>query len=53
MDFFKEKELIRGALFGGFPWNIAGTSWTAGGSVSQVASIGGVYWLYNCPATSG
>ncbi|MEM6617627.1 MAG: apolipoprotein N-acyltransferase, partial [Pseudomonadota bacterium] len=38
-------ELIRGTLFGGFPWNLPGTTWTPGGALSQVVSIGGVYWL--------
>ncbi|GAB5455424.1 MAG: apolipoprotein N-acyltransferase [Henriciella sp.] len=38
-------ELIRGTLFGGFPWNLPGTTWAPGGSLSQVASLGGVYWL--------
>ncbi|MFN3213578.1 MAG: apolipoprotein N-acyltransferase [Henriciella sp.] len=38
-------ELIRGTLFGGFPWNLPGTTWAPGGALSQVASIGGIYWL--------
>jgi len=38
-------ELVRGSLFGGFPWNLPGTSWVPGGSMSQLASIGGIYWL--------
>lgn len=38
-------EFLRGYLFGGFPWNIAGTSWVPGGAISQLASLGGVYWL--------
>ncbi len=38
-------ELVRGTLFGGFPWNLAGTTWTPGGAVSQAASLGGIYWL--------
>jgi len=38
-------ELIRGTLFGGFPWNLAGTTWAPGGALSQAASLGGVYWL--------
>lgn len=38
-------ELIRGTIFGGFPWNLPGTTWTPGGAWSQMASIGGVYWL--------
>lgn len=43
--FFSFAEYVRGHLFGGFPWNLAGTSWTPGAAISQVASIGGVYWL--------
>ena len=38
-------EYVRGHLFGGFPWNLPGTSWAPGGAISQSASIGGVYWL--------
>ncbi|MBR9834202.1 MAG: apolipoprotein N-acyltransferase [Alphaproteobacteria bacterium] len=38
-------ELIRGTLFGGFPWNIPGTTWAPGGTLSQAVSLGGVYWL--------
>ncbi|MEM8616386.1 MAG: apolipoprotein N-acyltransferase [Pseudomonadota bacterium] len=38
-------ELVRGTLFGGFPWNIAGTSWAPGSALSQAAALGGVYWL--------
>lgn len=38
-------ELIRGTLFGGFPWNLPGTTWAPGGALSQLASLGGVYWL--------
>ena len=38
-------ELTRGYLFGGFPWNIFGTTWAPGGALSQAASLGGVYWL--------
>ncbi len=36
---------MRGTLFGGFPWNLPGTSWLPGGAISQLASVGGVYWL--------
>lgn len=43
--FFAMAEWVRGTLFGGFPWNLAGTSWIPGGAVSQAASLGGVYWL--------
>lgn len=38
-------ELIRGTLFGGFPWNLPGTTWAPGGALSQTASLGGIYWL--------
>jgi len=38
-------ELVRGTLFGGFPWNLPGTTWAPGGALSQVASLGGIYWL--------
>jgi apolipoprotein N-acyltransferase len=38
-------ELVRGTLFGGFPWNLPGTTWVPGGALSQVASLGGIYWL--------
>lgn len=43
--FFSMAEFLRGTLFGGFPWNLPGTTWTPGGPLSQAASIGGVYWL--------
>ncbi len=43
--FFLLGEAVRGNLFGGFPWNLPGTSWIPGGAVSQAAAIGGVYWL--------
>lgn len=38
-------ELVRGTLFGGFPWNLPGTTWAPGGALSQAASVGGIYWL--------
>ncbi|MEL7545237.1 MAG: apolipoprotein N-acyltransferase [Pseudomonadota bacterium] len=43
--FFALAEFVRGVLFGGFPWNIPGTTWAPGGPLSQLAAIGGVYWL--------
>jgi apolipoprotein N-acyltransferase len=43
--FFGFAEWVRGHLFGGFPWNLPGTTWIPGGALSQAASIGGVYWL--------
>lgn len=43
--FFALAEWTRGHLFGGFPWNLPGTTWIPGGPLSQAASLGGVYWL--------
>jgi apolipoprotein N-acyltransferase len=43
--FFAFAEWLRGHLFGGFPWNLPGTTWIPGGALSQTASVGGVYWL--------
>ena len=43
--FFGLAEFVRGVLFGGFPWNIPGTTWAPGSAMSQLAAIGGVYWL--------
>ncbi len=43
--FFTLAEFVRGHLFGGFPWNLAGTTWMPGGAVSQLASLIGVYGL--------
>jgi apolipoprotein N-acyltransferase len=43
--FFALAEWLRGHLFGGFPWNLPGTTWIPGGALSQSASLGGVYWL--------
>ncbi len=43
--FFALGEWVRGHLFGGFPWNLPATSLIPGGPLSQLASIGGVYWL--------
>ncbi len=42
---FAFAEWVRGNLFGGFPWNLPGTTFIPGGALSQAASIGGVYWL--------
>ena len=42
---FAIAEWVRGHLFGGFPWNLPGTTFIPGGALSQAASIGGVYWL--------
>jgi len=38
-------EMTRGHLFGGFPWNLPGYIFEAGGALSQSASIFGVYGL--------
>ncbi|HPE48128.1 MAG TPA: apolipoprotein N-acyltransferase [Hyphomonas sp.] len=43
--FFTLAEFVRGHLFGGFPWNLPGTTWIPGGALSQGAAVGGVYWL--------
>ncbi len=45
--FFTIAEWIRGALFGlgGLPWNLPGMVWAPGGSISQSASIWGIYGL--------
>lgn len=38
-------EWVRGHLFGGFPWLLAGYVWTPGEPVSQLASVIGIYGL--------
>ncbi len=38
-------EFVRGHIFGGFPWNLMGYVFEAGGAISQFASIGGIYGL--------
>ncbi len=38
-------EWVRGHAFGGFPWNLPGYVWPAGGAVSQFASVVGIYGL--------
>ena len=38
-------EYARGHLFTGFPWNLPGHIWPAGGEVSQAAAVIGVYGL--------
>ena len=38
-------EFTRGHIFGGFPWNLMGYVFEAGGAISQFAAIGGVYGL--------
>lgn len=38
-------EWLRGHVFTGFPWNLPGETWRAGGAVSQFASVIGSYGL--------
>lgn len=38
-------EWLRGHAFTGFPWNLPGETWVAGGAVSQAASLVGAYGL--------
>ncbi len=38
-------EWLRGHLFSGFPWNLAGYAWTFSDAMIQIASLGGVYAL--------
>ena len=42
---FTALEWVRGHLLTGFPWNLPGESWKAGGAVSQAASVVGAYGL--------
>ncbi len=42
---FASLEWLRGHLLTGFPWNLPGETWRAGGMMSQSASIVGVYGL--------
>lgn len=38
-------EWIRGHVFGGLPWNMPGYIWEAGGPMSQIAAVVGIYGL--------
>lgn len=38
-------EWVRGHVFTGFPWNLPGETWAAGGAASQAASVIGSYGL--------
>jgi apolipoprotein N-acyltransferase len=38
-------EWLRGHILTGFPWDLPGASWLAGGEMSQIASVVGIYGL--------
>ncbi len=38
-------EWLRGHILTGFPWDLPGASWQAGGPISQIASVVGIYGL--------
>ncbi len=42
---FSVFEMARGMVLSGFPWNPAGSTWKAGGAISQIAAYVGVYGL--------
>jgi apolipoprotein N-acyltransferase len=42
---FSLLEITRGTVLSGFPWNPAGSTWKAGGALSQMAAYVGVYGL--------
>jgi apolipoprotein N-acyltransferase len=42
---FSVFEMFRGMALSGFPWDLSGATWKAGGAMSQTASVLGVYGL--------
>ena len=42
---FSGFEMVRGMALSGFPWDLSGATWKAGGAMSQTASVLGVYGL--------
>ncbi|WP_309644622.1 apolipoprotein N-acyltransferase [Phenylobacterium sp.] len=42
---FAAAEWLRGHVFTGFPWNLPGETWAAGGAMSQTASVVGAYGM--------
>ncbi len=42
---FSAFEMFRGMALSGFPWDLSGATWKAGGAMSQTASVVGVYGL--------
>jgi apolipoprotein N-acyltransferase len=43
--FWVAAEWLRGAMFSGFPWNLAGYAWAFSDPMLQIASVTGVYGL--------
>lgn len=42
---FTAAEWLRGHMFTGFPWNLYGYGWHSVLPISQLVSLGGIYWL--------
>ena len=42
---FSGFEMFRGMALSGFPWDLSGATWKAGGAMSQTAALFGVYGL--------